>query len=378
MALPRVPDRAGLRRIALRLAGGLPLPSRRPGSEFGRIALIRPDHLGDLVLAQPAIDRLRDALPDATVDLWVGPWSAPVAAGIGGVAVRTLPFPGFERTPKRSPLAPYEVLSAAARRLRSDRYDAAIILRFDHWWGALLAKLSGIPVRIGYDQPDTSPLLTHRLPHRPGHHETLQNATLVDCLVNLAGVQPTTDPPGRPSLSFPGEVTPNGLPEHFAIFHPGAGAPVKRWRPERFGEVARALEERYGLAIAVSGSEAERPLVDQTIAALPGGAVPLVGLGLPILAAALRRARLVLGPDSGILHLASAVGTPTVRLYGPVDHATFGPWSDPDSRVVVSPMLCVPCNRLDWPQELLPYHPCVREIATERVLTAIDSLLGSR
>ena len=97
---------------------------------------------------------------------------------------------------------------------------------------------------------------------------------------------------------------------------------------------------------------------------------------LGALAAVYRRCALVIGPDSGPLHLAVAVGTPTVHLYGPVDRRTFGPWgSARRHRVVVSDWGCIPCNRLDWPGSTLAEHGCILDIRVEQVLAEAASLL---
>jgi heptosyltransferase-2/heptosyltransferase-3 len=365
-------SRESWRRRFLRAAGAISPPTGQAPA-IRRVALVRPDHLGDVILAEPAIQRLRAALPVAAIDLWVGPWSAPVAHGIEGITVRVLPFPGFERAPKRSVVDPYRTLVKWTPIVWNERYDAAILLRFDHWWGGMLAALARIPIRLGYDQPDLAPFLTHRLRCRAGRHETLQNARLVDGLIRLAGQDPPETPPPRPCLRFVDEA-PLDLPERFAVFHPGAGSPVKRWRPGGYAELAGVLRER-GLDLVVTGSAGEAIEVAETVAAVDGRAVAVVGKPLPMVAAALRRARVVVGPDSGILHLASAVGTPTVRLYGPVDHRAFGPWADPTAIAVVSPFLCAPCNRLDWTAADVPMHPCIHDIRVERVIAALESVL---
>jgi ADP-heptose:LPS heptosyltransferase len=89
------------------------------------------------------------------------------------------------------------------------------------------------------------------------------------------------------------------------------------------------------------------------------------------LAAVFRGCRLVLGLDSGPLHLAVAMGTPTVHLYGPVDVVTFGPWGAAERhRALTSDWPCIPCNRLDYADDSVPHHPCVREIGVEKVLAA--------
>jgi ADP-heptose:LPS heptosyltransferase len=96
------------------------------------------------------------------------------------------------------------------------------------------------------------------------------------------------------------------------------------------------------------------------------------------LAAVMARSRLVIGVDSGPLHLAVSQAVPTIHLFGPVDRRTFGPWGDPGKHVaIVADRACVPCNRLDYELHELDDHPCVRSITVDRVLEAAGSLLGS-
>ena len=125
--------------------------------------VIRPDHIGDVLLSAPAIARLRSRLPRAHLSYLVGPWSAEAALhGPAVDQVRTLEFPAFTRRPKASPLQPYTLLWRTARGLRREHFDAAIVLRPDHWWGALLARAAGIPLRVGAETPETAPLLTRK------------------------------------------------------------------------------------------------------------------------------------------------------------------------------------------------------------------------
>ncbi len=90
----------------------------------------------------------------------------------------------------------------------------------------------------------------------------------------------------------------------------------------------------------------------------------------------LARCTLVLGSDSGPLHLAVAVDTPTVHLYGPVSAAKFGPWGDPTRHAVLATgWPCAPCNRLDWPPAILPQHACLANITPDEVTRcAVDVL----
>ncbi|RMG85212.1 MAG: hypothetical protein D6712_09875, partial [Chloroflexi bacterium] len=174
-AYHKIPPQHYIRRAILRLLGYMPIPSRQPAIPE-RILIIRPDHLGDMLLSTPAIEALKEARPDAEIHVLAGPWSAELIASYEAVDwVVTLPFPAFNRrSPKENLRSPYVQLLHSAQQLRALRYSTAIIMRPDHWWGALLAKLAGIPVRIGYDLPDVKPFLTHAIPHQH-EHVVIQN-----------------------------------------------------------------------------------------------------------------------------------------------------------------------------------------------------------
>ena len=372
-----------LRLFASLTAPFLPPSILRPPSS---ILLIRPDHLGDLLFATPAIRALRAALPQAHIACLVGPWSKAVLQNNPHLdEVMTCPFPGFTRRPKPSPLQPYSLLWRYARRLQAKKFDWAVILRFDHWWGALLAYLAGIPRRVGYDVAEVRPFLTEAVPYVPGRHEVEQNLALVE---RATGCElPMADSPLEFHLTAEDRAFAKGFLRERGIgegdllvcIHPGAGAPVKLWREEAWARVGDALVRRYGAKIILTGSAGEKPLCEAIARRMV--AEPIVAAGettLGGLAALMARSRLVLGVDSGPLHLAVAVGAPTVHLYGPVDSRTFGPWGDPARHVVItSDMDCIPCNRLDYAPEELDGHPCVRNIPVERVLEAAERLLRS-
>jgi lipopolysaccharide heptosyltransferase II len=350
------------------------------------ILLIRPDHLGDLLFTTPSLRALREAFPQARITGLVGPWAEAVVANHPCLdEVLLCPFPGFRRQRKKSVIEPYVVLARYARLLREKEFDRAVVLRFDHWWGALLAYLARIPRRAGYDVAEVKPFLTDAVPYVPGRHEVEQNLALLEAV----GGQPD----GQPGQGFPLEFPLGAQDREFAArylaeqgvegdvplvcIHPGAGAPVKLWRNEGWAQVADALVEGYGAKVVLTGSSSEVPLV-QAIAERMASQ-PLVAAGqttLGQLAALLAHCRLVLGVDSGPLHLAVAVGTPTVHLYGPVDSRTFGPWGDPARHIVLtSGMDCIPCNRLDYRTDELEEHRCVWDISEAQVLGAARQLL---
>ena len=373
---------AMLRAVALAWTARLPSLPLHPLPARPRLLLIRPDHLGDLLFATPALRHLRTRLPDAHLTALVGPWGKPVWQDCPYLdEVQALPFPGFTRGPKGPIWGPYALLLRTARDLRAAQFDAAVVLRFDHWWGAWLARAAGIPRVVGYDVPPTRPFLTAPVPYGAGRHEVLQNLALAQALAGDGGGSP--DPKATPLEFTPPPhaveraraLLPEGAPP--ICIHPGAGAAVKVWPPERWAQVADALAGETGAPIVLTGGPDELDPAWKVAAKMASEARVLAGkTGLGELAALFARARLVLGSDSGPLKLAQAVGAPTVHLYGPVDVRTFGPWGDPATyRVVQSPLACVPCNRLDYRPEELKDHPCMAAIPVEAVLDAARALL---
>jgi heptosyltransferase-2/heptosyltransferase-3 len=345
------------------------------------LLVIRPDHLGDLLFATPALRALRQLHRDAHVTALVGPWGAAVLSNNPHVdRVMCLPFPGFSRQPKSSLWGPYGSLRNWARRLRG-RYDLAFVLRFDHWWGALLAHLAAVPQRVGYAVPEVAPFLNHAVPYIPGRHEVEQNLGLIDWHASTQ-VSPTPLPESNPlEFHIPDSATAWAREllgdVHPIVIHPGAGAPVKLWQTERWAAVAEALASETGAQILLTGSKAERSLCLEIAAQMESEAWVMAGeTTLDQLAAILNDSRLVLGLDSGPLHLAVAVGAPTVHLYGPINPESFGPWGPPERhRVIHSAWPCIPCNRLDYGPAELAHHPCVREIDANLVLeTALKAL----
>ena len=374
-----------VRRALLTVTGQALSLSAARGAAIGaprRVLVIRPDHLGDMLFAVPALRLLRAYLPEAHITVLAGPWSAEIVERLPYLdEVRTLPFPWFDRQPKPAPWEPYQRLVADTAELRQSSFDLAIVLRFDHWWGALLAALAGIPRRVGYDVPECRPFLSQAVPYVAGRHEVQQNIRLVAAACG----QP--EPAGGPEtlpLEFPlsseersaAAARVAGAEGLIRVaLHVGAGAPVKLWPPDHYVRLGNLLQDR-GAQIVLTGSASEGGLVAQIADGLQDQPVRVVGAPLGEVAAVLERCDLAFGVDSGILHLAVAAGTPTVHLYGPVGPDAFGPWGDPARhRVVFTSLACAPCNRLDYPPEYLPAHRCIRDISVERVVGAIDAVL---
>ena len=387
-AFHQLPLKHVVRRALLQSVAKLPL-QRAIDSGAQRILVIRPDHLGDVLLTTPSLRLLHNSMPRAEIHALVGEWSAEVLSYYDDIDhVLTLPFPGFKRGASQSTLSPYQLAYKSSRKLRKIGYHAALIMRPDHWWGALVAFLAGIPVRIGVDHPDVAPFLTHKIaPHH--EHVVMQNVRLIAALTtNQADSMPASDMP----LHFPvsdadrgqidDELYARTVTDEKPIFaiHPGSGAWVKRWEAEKWAAVADALSVRLDAVPVFTGGEHERELVKDIEVRMRHKAINMVGdTSVGGLAALYNRAKIVLGADSGPLHLAVAVGTPTVTLYGAADPVEFGSWGDPIKHpMLFSDIACRPCRVLDWGSDDPAYHPCVRDITVPRVLDAAMRALASQ
>ncbi|NTU81977.1 MAG: glycosyltransferase family 9 protein [Chloroflexales bacterium] len=379
-----------LLRLLAAVAGRL---TRRaaPGTA-ARVLVIKPDHLGDLLLATPALSALRHALPESQVAGLVGPWSRLIWQGSRALdTLVDLPFPGFDRAQTgRRALYPYLLLLKYGLLLRRERYDAAILLRDDHWWGAALAAVAGIPRRIGHAHPLCAPLLSEALPYDPRRHVTRQALDVVAALADDRRPPTADDQPfGHPPTTFvPTEaeqlwagawLAANLAPgERLIVIHPGTGGPAKHWPPARWAAVGDALATEPGARIMLTGGPTEAPLVEQAAALMARPAMTLAGqTSVGQLAALLGRAALVLGVDSGPLHIAVSQGAPTLHLFGPSDHARFGPWGEPSRHVVLrAGLFCSPCGVFAACPRGTAGPECMTAITADTVVAAARRLLG--
>jgi len=383
----------------------LPYTNRRsqsvePGKPVSalRILLVRPDHLGDVLLTTPALHALKKYVPDAHITYMVGPWSREVVARHADIdELLTCSFPGFRRAPQ-NPLAPYFLLLHVARQLRRGNYDLAINLRPDFWWGAALLYLARIPHRVGYALEPGSQFLTQSVPFQEPEHATISNLRLVNTALQMLGHPPLQEPytPEQYPLQFaPTAEERKWITERLykegidaettvVVIHPGSGAAVKLWRTESWAACANALASLLtSLAdarIILTGSLGEHAMLEEIALVMSSPPILITDATLGQLAALLGRACLVLGVDSGPLHLAVSQSTPTVQIFGPTDARNFGPWGAPQKHIVIaSTQRCpscptIPCGRLDFTLQELPAHPCVRVVSEQQVLAAIETL----
>ncbi|MBI2104346.1 MAG: lipopolysaccharide heptosyltransferase II [Candidatus Omnitrophica bacterium] len=279
-----------------------------------RILVIRLDRLGDVVLSTPVLRALRERFPHAFIAMLVRP---PCRDAVDGHPALNEVISYDKESTHRGLLATVRF----ARSLRRQEFDTALILHpsnRSHW----IPWLAGIPVRIGYDRK-CGWLLTHRLPHRKqegAKHEALYTLELLAPL-GISPSDPRPAVPVRPDAVERVEAlltaSAVGPQERLVAVHPSASCVSKRWMPERFAEVADRLIAEQGVRVCLVAGEPDAGHAQEVARAMRQPALNFAGrLSVAELIALLRRCRLLLSNDSGPVHLAAAVGTPVVDIFG--------------------------------------------------------------
>ena len=357
-----------------------------------RILVVKLADLGDLLTATPALRALRLSFPDARLEALVTPGSRPLLEG-SDLVDRLLPFDKFAFDRPSQAWRPLPTAARLAARLRGGRYDTLVLLHhLTTAWGtakyAALALASGAPVRAGLDN-GRGWFLSHRARDDGfgARHE-------VDYWLEVVATLGAHHPAPRLELSAPPEAerqaasrwTELGLDERpAAILHPGSGrfSLARRWPVERFAALGDRLATEHGLAIlALAGpAPGEAELAAELVASMGQPARVLAGLPGPLaLAAVLRRARLVVANDSGVAHIAAAVETPLVTVFGPTNHRAWGPYppNSPRQVVVREPLACSPCihrgHSFGTPAGC-PARTCLELVTVEQVLDAAGRVL---
>jgi len=376
------------------LLGALDLPGRlllgwrqkssQPleGSTVREVLVLRLDRIGDVVMSLSALAELRAALPQARIRLAVGAWSEGIAksAPVDEILIWSAPWVG---RPSEG-AASFASLASAARALRKTPLDLAIDLQGDVR-ASILMSLTGARARVGYANTGGGYLLTHVVALDETISWLEQNRRAVAAAV---GTSPRTahDPLTREDRRFAEDLLRKlHLDERRPLvgLHPSGGRRVKQWDVARWAEVALRLQQQFGATLVVTGSEADRPLAAILAKALPRKPIDLTGrLGVRETLAVIARLDLFLSPDTGPMHMACAVGTPSVSVFGPSDPARYfsgGSGAAGTRHVVVRAELwCSPCNLIRKPpQECAGPEPpeCLRLVTADDVYAAAARLL---
>ena len=326
--------------------------------------------IGDAVMSLPALRAIRGRFPDAGITVLAKPWVAALYEGEASID-RVIPLEGA------SGARDWAVKWKLARQLRGERFELAVLFP-NSFESAAVVWLAGAKRIIGYARDGRSALLSDAIPlpakgEIPRHErfyylEMLRRAGLIESIPDLPEIRLD----GIPEARRRGEK----LFERFGVKLPVVGVSpgaaygaAKRWLPERFGEAAARLARETGGSVAVFGSMAEKAMCDE-VARAAGGRNLAGETDLRAFIDMTAACRLFLTNDSGAMHIASALGVPSVTVFGPTDETATGPLGAA-ARLVREPVECAPCLLRECPID----HRCMTRVTAELVVKAGEDLL---
>jgi ADP-heptose:LPS heptosyltransferase len=360
-----------------------------------RILVVKLATLGDLLTITPALRALRTSCTAAHIGVLTTPSSAPALRGLDSLdEVVTFDKYVFDRPSDALRSLPRALRLASELRVRN--WDTLVLLHhlttpFGIAKYAALGLCSGAAQRVGLDNGRGRWFLTDSAPdHGFGwHHEA-------DYWLDVVAVIGARHPG---NVRFEMCIAPDDDAWAAARWHelrldgaallvPGSGAysRARRWSPERFCEVGRRLLDRHGLApVVLSGLDSDEQVLAQRIVAEIGPEARLLPAapGPQALGAFIRRCQVVVANDSGPVHVAAAVGTPVVAIFGPSNDRAWGPYpvDDPGHRVVREQLACAPCihrgHDFGTPQGC-PARTCLALVDVPQVLAAAELVLTAR
>jgi ADP-heptose:LPS heptosyltransferase len=405
-----------------------PAGFRHPGADrggpvdlaaAGRILVVRPDNIGDVVLLTPALRALRAAAPHARIDLLASPAGTAVAAMIPELDGVVTVSPSWQQLTAPADMAGHADAVRAEHdlldRLIAGRYDVMLVFTSfsqSPWPAAHLGLLAGIATRVVASREFGGGVATHWMTPPPDTtHHVDRSLHLLEAIgvpgqgrtpslripeqafaeadalaADVLGAGATADPrptdrAGRAAGTGPGPARPGRAHPRFALLVPGASCPSRRYPADRFGAAAADIAAA-GLPVLVAGTAAESALVDEVVRAAAGrptgaaagrrmdtagspGVAALPAAALPVFTALVARAAVALTNNSGGLHLADAVGTPVVVTYAGTERlGDVAPRAVPVALLQV-PVPCSPCRQLRC-----PFHLECLDLAPRRLAEA--------
>ena len=353
-----------------------------------RILAIKLADLGDVLTITPALRALRQTFPHAQLDALLNPHTASILRPSPLVdEVLLFPKTQFEGLSALKPTS-WAPLRRYLQTIRQRRYDTVVLFhhlttRLGRIKQRMLVHATGAPVIVGLDNGHGG-WLTHRVEdHGFGHkHEVTYWLDLALALGakthDLSLYLPLSDAEQARADALLTDY--NLSPGGFMVMHPGSGgySLARRWDPAKFASLAAALYRRHQWPTVLVGTPA-----DNTDAVMVHATTPIIDLSghttFRELGGLLKRARLFVGADSGVMHLAAAARVPLVAIFGPTNHRAWGPWTPySPSRIVRLDLPCSPCAYVDHrvgQREGCQARTCLADLTVDHVLQAAEALL---
>jgi len=341
---------------------------------LSRFLLVRLGALGDIVHAIPVAAALRRAFPSARID-WLVSAKHRELLDLVPVIDRRLAIRDRGEAAGGAPLM------AAIGELRRNGYDVVFDLQ-GLLKSAVLARLSGAPRVVGF----SSAYLRERLarpfytevydPGGGGMYDPGERSHVVQMNLGLLTAIGLTVARAEFPIDCVDTEIARAMRERagnrYALVNPGAAWPNKRWLPARYGTVARVIEERHGLKTIVSWGPGEEALAEEVVRESAGAALLAPRTSIADLLALIRGAALMISGDTGPTHVAAALGTPIVGIYGPTRPSRNGPWAPGD--ITISRDAVCRCHHL---RRCTRDRMCLLDVEAAEVLDAVERRLAA-
>ena len=360
--------------LACRMAGRLAYWAGREihlepirGENIKRVLVVRPGGMGDMILLQPVLSALRDAFPNAEIELVCERRNRDIAS-LAGHVDKIITYD----------TNPFSFLA----RLIKQPYDIAIDTEQFHHFSAFFGWLSGAQVRIGFNMnPTRNALYTHLVNYLCSGPEPDQFAALLTPL-QIPDVGPINGHLARniPESSSESMCSIDAKTQGkrpLLVVHPGSSVSYKQWGESKMAALLTRMVRDHQCFIVFVGTHAETLLVQRLRSRAQLGPEDSISMldhtPLAVTAAWIRDSDVFVGADSGLAHLAVAVGTPTVVIFGPSDENKWGAYGA-IHRVVTTQVPCRPCCMFGYHK---PCHTiaCLQQITVESVETALVAAL---
>lgn len=336
----------------------------RDNQHIGKILVVDLGYLGDLLMSTPALTCLRKAYPDASIDLMVAPSSKPV----------------IEHNPDVNRILCCNIKSGSwkatlreANKLSAENYDLAVSFHRAHRT-LLMLKASKIKKRVGFTNDGRKLLLTGGIPFQIMRHRTWNHIRLIE---KSLSIEVDYNTPSRLEIpqdaidsfrtSFPAFDLRN---QTIITINPNASWQTKRWLRDHFASVIDWLSEN-GFTPVIIGASHEKPVTDEILEKANCSPINLTGkTSLLELAILLKLSKLIITCDSGPMHMAQALGTPVIAIFGPTDPERCGPWLG-KIEPVQADIECSKCyKKFCW------HLSCMREIKPEVIIEKVKSCIS--
>ena len=326
-----------------------------------RVLVVRLRSIGDTVLSTPSLIALRRFLPDAQIDILLEDWVAPVLEGFDAVD-------NVLTVSRKSKKSRFE----AARTIRQNRYDVAFNLH-GGTTATFFVRVSGARHRVGFSHYSYKFLYNHLLSSSADFWQTniLHSAEQQLALLGFVGVPVEDKPKSRLNVI----QNPKFKIQNYALLHPVAAFDTKQWATENFARTAEFLSGK-GLQIVAVATKKEREVLENLKKLSKVPILSFDDLSLPEITALASHAEVFVGNDSGIAHIAAAVNTPSVVVFGSSNINHWRPWTDAPNEIVYEKLACQPCagyfcKEFDAPK-------CILSVRTESVFEAIEKVLPKK